>query len=179
MTPPNPSPPRLKEQKRKKRSTRIPDFVQLVFKIRVKPPNNSLVIPAAHIKRIILLVEIKRAVQECRQWSFVGVLDQTDQQAHHAFASYPEINTLGVIIALGDCWTYREYNRHDMESSPTPSELKDPTYRESYSPSPSIIFDDVHQHFGARGFARLQESASDAAFRAIHRRLQTVCMSTF
>jgi hypothetical protein len=124
-------------------------------------------------------VEIKRAVQECRRWSFVGVLDQTDQQARHAFASYSEINTLGVIIALGDCWTYREYNRHNMKSSPTLSEQNDPTYLESYSPSPSVIFNDVDRHFGAKGFARLQEPASDAAFRAIHQRLKTVCMLTF
>ena len=177
-TPPKLSPPRLVKHKRKKCSTRIPDFVHLVFRIRVHPPNNTLVIPQAHIKRIILLAEIKRAVENCQEWFFHEVFDQTDQQAVHAFASYPEINTLGVIIALGDCWTYREYDRHNMESSPTPSERNDATYNESDLVSPSTIVNDVQQHFGPRGFARLQEPASEAAFIAVHKHLQAVYKSS-
>lgn len=173
-TSPKLSPPRFVKHKRMNRSTRIPEFVQLVLKIRVEPPNHTLVIPRAHIKRVILLVEIKRAVENCQEWFFFEVFDQTDQQAAHAFASYPEINTLGVIIALGDCWIYREYDWHNMESSPTPSEKKDPTYQESNMVSPSTVVNDVQRHFGPRGFARLQEPASDEAFVAIHKRLQVV-----
>lgn len=176
-TPPKLSPPRLVKHRRKKRSTRIPDFVQLVFKIRVQPPNNSLVIPQAHIKRIILLVEIKRAVEKCQEWFFDQVFDQTDQQAVHAFAPYPEINTLGVIAALGDCWTYREYDRHNMESSP-PSEGNDAMYHDSDLVSPSTIVNDVQRHFGRRGFARLREPASEAALIAIHKRLQAIYKSS-
>lgn len=177
-TPPKLSPPRLVKHKRKKCSTRIPDFVHLVFRIRVHPPNNTLVIPQAHIKRIILLAEIKRAVENCQEWFFHEVFDQTDQQAVHAFASYPEINTLGVIIALGDCWTYREYDRDNMESSPTPSKRNDATYNKSDLVSPSTIVNDVQQHFGPRGFARLQEPASEAAFIAVHKHLQAVYKSS-
>ena len=128
------------------------------------------------IKRIILLVEIKRAVENCREWFFHEVFDQTDQQAVHG--SYPEINTLGVIVALGDCWTYREYDRHNMELSPTPSERNDATYRELDLVSPSTIVNDVQRHFGRRGFARLQEPASEAAFIAIHKRLQAMYKSS-
>jgi hypothetical protein len=93
-------------------------------------------------------VEIKRAVENCQEWFFHEAFDQTDQQAVHALASYPEINTLGVIVALGDCWTYREYDRHNMESSPTPSERNDATYHKSDLVSPSTIVNDVQRHFG-------------------------------
>jgi hypothetical protein len=181
QTPPKFSPPRREIQKPKKRSTRIPDFVQFVFRIRVHPPNNILDNPPIHIKRIVLLVEIKRAVQFCELWYFTNVLDQTDQQARRTFVSFPEVHTLGLIVALGDCWTYREYDRRNMVSSPSPSEQKDPTYRESFRDcmSPSTIFDGVNQHFGRKGFARLQEPASDNALRAIHLRLKFLCSTMF
>jgi hypothetical protein len=181
QTPPKLSPPRLEVHKPKKRSTRIPDFVQFVFRIRQHPPNNILDTPPIYIKRIILLVEIKRAIKSCELWYFTGVLDQTDQQARRAFASFPEVNTLGLIVALGDCWTYREYARCNMVSSPSPSEQEDPTYRESSRDcmSPSTIVDRVNQHFGPKGFARLQEPASDDALRAVHLRLKFLSSGMF
>jgi hypothetical protein len=58
----------------------------------------------------LLLVEIKKAKASCQIYDFAEVLDQTDQQACYAFATYPVVNSLGLIIALGNCWTYREYN---------------------------------------------------------------------
>ena len=117
-------------------------------------------------------------MENCREWFFHEVFDQTDQQAVHAFASYPEIDTLGVIVALGDCWTYREYDRHYMELSPTPSERNDATYHESDLVSPSTIVNDVQRHFGRRGFAHFQEPASEAASIAIHKRLQAMYKSS-
>jgi hypothetical protein len=180
QTPPKLSPQRCKSQKQKKRSTRIPDFAQLVFRIKIHP-TNSLDDPPIHTKRIMLLVEIKRAVLNCDVWYFDSVLDQTDRQACRAFASCPEVNTLGLIVALGDCWTYREYSRENMRSSPSPSEKADPTFCESpfESLSPSMACDDVNKFFGDNGFARLQETPSDHALKAIHHRLKTLFSDMF
>lgn len=102
-------------------------------------------------------------------------------QCRHTFMSFPEVHTLGLIVALGDCWTYREYDRRNMISSPSPSEQTDPTYRESFHDciSPSTIFDDVNQHFGRKGFARLQGPASDNALRAVHLHLKFLCSTMF
>lgn len=181
QTPPKLSPPRHEVNKPKKCSTRIPDFVQFVFRIRQHPPNNILDTPPVYIKRLILLVEIKRAIKYCELWYFSGVLDQTDQQARRAFASFPEVNTLGLIVTLGDCWIYREYARRDMVSSPSLSEQEDPTYPESSRDclSPSTIVDGINKHFGPKGFAHLQEHESDNALRAIHQRLQFLCSTMF
>jgi hypothetical protein len=183
-TPPKPSPTNRKVKQRKKRSTRIPDFVQLVFRIRVHNPNDTLDNPPIHLTRVLLLVEVKRAIKSCQIWNFHTVLDQTDQQARRTFATYPEVNTLGLIIALGDCWTYREYARESIRPSPTRSELEDPTFRESSItsndiPSPSRTYADVNQFFGNKGFARLQDPESDQALEAIHIRLKILCAGMF
>jgi hypothetical protein len=65
-----------------------------------------------------------------------------------------------------------------VESSPSPSETNDATHHKSDLVSPSTIVNDVQRHFGRRGFARLQESASEAAFIAIHQRLQAMYRSS-
>jgi hypothetical protein len=174
--PPKHSPTKTEGKLKKKLSTRIPDFVQLIFRIRVHNPNYTLDDPPIHMTCVLLLVEIKRALESCQIWDFHNVLDQTDQQARRTFAAYPEVNTLGLIIALGNCWTYREYSRELMRSSPTRSEAADPTYRESSvlsidSPSPSRTYADVHKFFGDKGFAHLQDPESDQALNAIRRHL--------
>jgi hypothetical protein len=67
----------------------------------------------------LLLVEIKKAKAGCQIYNFTEVLDQTDQQAHNAFVTYPVVNSLGLIIALGDCWMYKRYEWEDFALSPT------------------------------------------------------------
>lgn len=135
----------------------------------VHPLNKTLDDPPMYKKSVILLVEIKRATKSHDIWYFYEVLDQTDQQALRAFASFPEVKTLGLIVALGDCWTYREYHREKMVASPSLSEKTDPTYHETPkdSVSPSVSVDFVSRHFGPKGFARLQDPASDAALGAV------------
>ena len=95
-------------------------------------------------------------------WYFHDVLDRTDQQGPRAFASYPAVNTLGCIIALGDCWTYA---RESMRPSQTQSERADPTFRNSSppldSPLPSKTYLDVTQSFGVKGFGCLNDPESD------------------
>lgn len=41
-------------------------------------------------------------------WLFPKIFAQTGEQARHAFAACPEVNTVGVIFAIGDLWTYRD-----------------------------------------------------------------------
>jgi hypothetical protein len=137
-------------------------------------PGRTVDIPARHRVGLLLLVEIKKAKAGCRIYDFAQVLDQTDEQARNAFASYPAVNNFGSIIALGDCWTYREYSRKDSRPSPTRSEHFDPTF---VDPIPgeqpySKIFPVVEHCFGATGFARLQGQSSDHALAAVRKRLQ-------
>lgn len=116
------------------------------------------------------------------------------QQARHAFASYPQVNILGVIIALGDCWTYREYSRINLSPSPPPlseSSRSDPKYKDSDSNSstralsndPSqplpIQCADVDDAFGASSFARLQTRISDNALHALQKRLRVLASEMF
>ena len=76
-------------------STCIPDFVQLLYKVKIKPDNTL----DKYVKRIILLVEIKRCADIPSAASFVRMLPQTDQQANHTFATSLRMQMLGVIIA--------------------------------------------------------------------------------
>ena len=69
----------------------------------------------------------KKGPSSNRIWDF-GKLVQTDLQARHAFASYQAVDVFGAILALDDCWTYREYDQENLRPSPTPSECLDPTF---------------------------------------------------
>ena len=113
------TPPRLPPSSKRlkiRRSVRIPDsdFTQLLFRIKVKSDGTLL----DYCTSVLLLVEIKKAKPSCQIFDFAQVLLQTNQQACHAFASYPGVTAFGLVIALGDCWTYREYRRSNMKSSP-------------------------------------------------------------
>jgi hypothetical protein len=160
-------------RRKKKRLTRIPDFAQLLFQIKLNTPNNM--VDDLPIYRVgpLLLVEIKKANAGCQIYDFAEVLDQTDQQARNAFATYPVVNSLGLIVALGDCWTYREYEREDLAPYPTASEILDDTFGDSIpekQPRAKVCLS-VNQWFGASGFARLQEQSSDDALAAVRQRL--------
>jgi hypothetical protein len=174
QTPPKLLSPSQAERRRKKfRFTRIPDFAQLLFEIKLNMPGNMVDDLARYRVGPLLLVEIKKSKAGCQIYDFAEVLDQTDQQARNAFATYPVVNSLGLIVALGDCWTYREYEREDFASSPTVSECLDPTFGDPVPEKrpPSKICPVVHECFGALGFARLQEQSSDDALTAVRQRL--------
>ena len=94
-------------------------------------PRRTVDIPLRYLVGPLLLVEIKRADQSCQLFDFTEVFEQTAQQAPHAFASFPKVNIIGVITALGDCWTYREYDRRNLSPSPTRSEYSDPSFVDS------------------------------------------------
>ncbi|KAG6908615.1 hypothetical protein DXG01_003940 [Tephrocybe rancida] len=106
--PETPPPPRPSTAPRNviKRLTRIPDFVQLLH-TRLRPHEFT--------KHALMLVEIKkRRLQrddDSLMLDFVGVLKQTQLQAMHAFLSDPLVDTVGVIVAIGECWQYVEYDR--------------------------------------------------------------------
>jgi hypothetical protein len=105
-----PSPPRLSpslKDLKKWRSVRIPDFVQLFTEIRVNE-DGSLDHPLVTRSGILLLVEIKKAKHNCNIYEILPVLDQTDEQARHAFASYPRVNIFGVHQEIGGSpiWQY-------------------------------------------------------------------------
>jgi hypothetical protein len=66
------TPPRLPTMSRKIRSTRIPDFVQLLYKVKINPDDTL----DKYVKRIMLLVEIKRCADIPSAASFVAILPQ-------------------------------------------------------------------------------------------------------
>lgn len=181
------TPPKLTPDRKMKggikRSTRIPDFVQLLFQIKVKQPGFILDDPPKHRTRLLLIVEIKRTPPPYNIHDFIKVLYQTDQQARHAFASYPEVNAFGVIIALCDCWTYREYHRGSLKTPPTRFEPSNPTFGSEEPcldlPPLSNIHPDVDRFFGKKGFARLQETESDGALLALRQRFTVLSSLMF
>ena len=132
-TPPKVSPHRPTRPPPKQRTTRIPDFIQLLYQIRYND-NRTICSPIQYRSRIILLVEIKKITVVPTMQHFVDVFYQTDLQARHAFYTSPDTNTLGVIIAIGPFWTYAEYHRADLRPSPSLSEKKDFTYDDRTPP---------------------------------------------
>ena len=183
------TPPRLSpssKRLRQRRSVRIPDFAQLLFEIKVNKSDGTLDYPLSYRAGVLLLVEIKKATSSCQIFDFLSVLDQTDEQARHAFASYPRVNTFGLIVALGNRWIYREYYRKDLSPSPirTTSERLDPTFVDSNSDSDMSTLQsrtcaDVEDIFKTTGFARLQSNTSNNALAAVRKRLGTLAFTMF
>ncbi|KAF8239150.1 hypothetical protein L208DRAFT_1374849 [Tricholoma matsutake] len=153
QTPPKLLTPDRKTKTRKNRSTRVPDFVQLLFQIKAEMPGFILDDPLKCRTRLLLIMEIKRMTHSSYWvYNFSMVLEQTDQPARHAFATYLEVNVFGAIIALGDYWTYREYYREDLRPSPTRSKHSDPTFDSEEPPPPlSKTYPDVDRLFGKKG----------------------------
>ena len=181
-------PPRLSpslKKPRQRRSVHIPDFVQLLYKINVNE-DGTIDDPLLYRTGILLMVEIRKASAFCQKFEILSVLDQTDEQAQHAFASFPRVNVFGLIIAVGDCWTYREYHREHLRPSPTMSEGLNPIYVDSsdtgsYASSrgPSKACNDVKWAFNRGGFARLQDQRSYAALDAVQDRLRHLASTMF
>lgn len=163
----------LASHSRRKRSTRIPDFVQLLYRLNINP-DGTIDRPVRYSTRIILLVEIKRILEVPTLRSFNDVLPQTDQQARHAFANSPHSQLFGVIIAIGDYWTYVEYDRNHIRTSPSVSEQKDPTYMDT-TPAPYESWMRDYEPFTLlaqpTGFLRLQTSLSNQGLLLVRKRL--------
>ncbi|KAF8231473.1 hypothetical protein L208DRAFT_1398803 [Tricholoma matsutake] len=165
----NPSPPG-------KKSTRIPDFAQLLYEVRM---NSDGTVPRPIEYRILslsLIVEVKKCTNRPTAVSFTDILPQTDQQARRVFITFPSMRKLGVIIAIGAYWTYFEYDRDDVRPSPSRSEQKDTTFMEDPSPpsSPAQVLTSLHGVFGPDGFARLESRQSDEGLQLISRRVKNL-----
>lgn len=153
------------------RTTRIPDFVQRLFTIACNSDGTS----GIQSSRIILLVEIKKSTQIPEMVHFSSILKQTDHQARHTFCSSPEIQELGVILAIGPFWKYVEYNRQDFRQSPSFSEKKDATYANTPTPPPALLMRDYEPFLtltGGVGFLRLESINSNRALHVVRERLQ-------
>ena len=169
--------PGRKQERKKKRPFRIPDFVQFVSQLKTEPPNWILDIPPRDRTRLVLIVEIKKAITFDKMWDHDMVMSQIDQQARCAFGTYPEVDVFGAVIAFGDRWTYREYLRRNL--GPSRRSERSGATLEQRSPTPSISIPAIDRFFGSRGFARLQEAESDEALFTIRQRLKSLCMAMF
>jgi len=136
-------------------------------------PHLTVDFPLRYRFRPLLLVEIKRPNHHVELFDFLYVFEQSAQQARYAFASFPKMLIIGVITSLGDCWTYREYDRRDLSPSPTRSEYSDPSFVDS-SPPDGAPSNTGGIDFGNRGFVRLQEPPSDHAFDAVKERMKVL-----
>jgi hypothetical protein len=157
-----------------KRSTRIPDFAQLVYRLCINP-DNTVNCPVELDHRIILLVENKPRLDSPTEANFTAVLGQTDEQARHAFASFPNLTTLGVIIAVGPYWTYVEYDSADIPPSRSKSEQKDPTYMDTTPPPTKLhakAYHPIRSLFEPHGFACLETDLSNKGFKIIRDRMK-------
>jgi hypothetical protein len=144
LLPPTPSPPPPPPTQR---TTRIPDFIQLLYQIRCNP-DGTIPSPIEYTSRIILLVEIKRSTLNPTVKLFADILYQADHQARHTFHTSPNTDGLGVILAIGPFWTYVEYHRTDLRPSPSLSEKKDLTYEDN-TPPPRKSFMKEYPPFAA------------------------------
>ena len=149
--------------------------------MKVNKPGGTINIPPIYRTGLLLLVEVKKASPACQMFEFLKVMEQTDQQARHAFAYYPRVSIFGMVIAIGDLWLYREYYREDLRPSPTLSEHLDSSFMDSDldEQKTSRLCADVEKFFDARGFARLQEKTSNDALDALRKRLTALGSSMF
>ncbi|KIM73157.1 hypothetical protein PILCRDRAFT_15471 [Piloderma croceum F 1598] len=158
---------------RTKRSTRIPDFVQLLYQINVNS-DGTINRPVKYQKHILLLVEIKKSSKFTTSLSFTDVFRQTDEQARHAFAISSGSDRFGVIIAIGALWLYAEYNRNHMRVSPAMSEQKDPTYIDM-TPAPYESWVQRYEPFdalaGRVGYLCLETPKSKQGLLLVRQRL--------
>ena len=165
------TPSRLPTMSHNIHSTRIPDFVQLLYKVNIKPDNTL----DKYVKHIMLLVEIKRCVDIPSAASFVGMLPQTNQQACHTFSTSLRMQMLGVIIVIDAFWTCIEYDRDHIQSSPSMSEQKDATYMDK---TPNLYESWMREcePFTAlvaeNGFLHLQTPSSDHGLCIVRQWLQ-------
>ncbi|RDB29977.1 hypothetical protein Hypma_014114 [Hypsizygus marmoreus] len=87
-------------------STRIPDFARCIYLVL----GSDIV-----MMRWDLLIEIKKKLQQpdsqFQLLDFLNVHEQVEGQAEHVFASNPNVDVIGGIMALGDVWIYQEYHR--------------------------------------------------------------------
>ncbi|KAF8161696.1 hypothetical protein B0H34DRAFT_702167 [Crassisporium funariophilum] len=101
--------------RKSKRSTRIPDFAEILHEY----------VGDTLRKHILLLVENKKSPsfkgQRIEADDFLDVVGQTVEQVTHTFLSSDNahINTIGVIVALGHYWKYVEY--HDLTGVKVPT----------------------------------------------------------
>ena len=163
------SPP---SSRRKIRTTRIPDFVQQLY--RVTNNNNSTISPIQLDSRIILLVEIKKSIRNPTIVHFAKIMEQTDYQSRHAFFT-SHSKQLGAILAIGPCWRYVEYYREDLRPSPSLSEKKDATYKRTPTPPPTLLareYQPFQELTGDAGFLCLETEESQQGILVVRTRLQ-------
>lgn len=175
-TPPKISPKSPPFPPPKQRTTRIPDFIEMLYAIELNP-NGTIPIPIQYASQIILLVEIKKSTLHPSVKLFADIIHQTDHQARHAFYTSPDTNILGIIIAVGPFWRYVEYHRVDLRPSPSLSEKKDSTYGDS-TPPPRVLsmkeYEPFHMHIASTGrpYLLLETEDSKMGLLIVHKRIQ-------
>lgn len=170
------TPPRIPasppSSRQKIRTTRIPDFVQQLYRVKIN--NNGTISPIQFDSRIILLVEIKKNIRNPTMVHFAKIMEQTDHQSRHAFFT-SQSKRLGVILAIGPFWRYVEYYREDLRPSPSLSEKKDTTYENTPTPPPALLaheYQPFQELTGDAGFLCLETEESGQGLLVVRTRLQ-------
>lgn len=157
-----------------KKSTRITDFAQLLYQVRVKS-DGTIPYPIEFRKHsLLLIVEVKRCAMLPNLLAFIDILPQTDQQAHRVFTTFPTMQRFGAIIAIGAYWTYVEYDWNNIRPSCSRSEQEDTTYMETLPslPASAMEFHPILQIFEPHGFAHLESQKLDKGLALVRRRVK-------
>lgn len=115
------------------RSYLIPDFLQRYFFVaQPEDENGEWTCESMARTPPLLIVEVKSHPKRYDKSYLIKlgtkVSRQTLEQAQYAFQSYPSIQVIGVIQALGYRWRYLEYERSELPGLRSLSEENDSTY---------------------------------------------------
>lgn len=104
----------------------------------------------------------------------LSLTDQTHAQAYHAFSADLNVRTVGFILALGDAWTYKEYDRQSAWTDFTILTPDDEYTPEGQQATAQDLVARtclaVESHF-TDGYATLATPESDLAFAALRKRM--------
>lgn len=128
------------------RSYRIPDFMQRYF-FASQDETGEWTCESMAQTPPLLIVEIKSHPEQYDKSHLIAlgtkVSRQTEEQAQYAFQSYPSMQVIGVIQALGYRWRYLEYKRSELPGLRSLSEEKDSTYAPNEDEDNGVADEDV------------------------------------
>ncbi|KAG0705842.1 hypothetical protein DFH29DRAFT_905122, partial [Suillus ampliporus] len=106
-----------------KRSHVIPDFVQILRRIRL-PLSRP---PVIEREKVIFFAEIKPKRLRS-EGLFESAATQISRQAYYAFSADSTLMIIGIIVAFGNIWQYVEISRPAEVLPSNWSEFQDPTF---------------------------------------------------
>ncbi|KAI0039361.1 hypothetical protein FA95DRAFT_1030401 [Auriscalpium vulgare] len=177
----DPAPPQTPEKKLthiQKRSMRIPDYVERLHNLVMRPDGSGPEDPPRiYRSRNVLLAEVKPHVPMGRNVVvvFLAAREQAMEQARHAFAGDQDLKEIGVLLCVGRKWSYTEFSKDDLPA--TPEAFDDAAYTDtttSEEDKAELPIPPLQAAFGGAMWLDLQDSEgrTERAFVLIRERIQ-------